>query len=114
MEQFFEKEIKLKDVMMILLEYLQAIDSITVRYIHYDNAGENEAFHCLYKQEGMVAKFKYIMPGTLQQNGQVGRKIATIFNQVCPMLNGGKFSPFLRNSLQAKAANNTMLYATRK
>ena len=37
------------------------------------------------------------------------RKFITLFYQVSAMLNDGKFSPFVRKSLQVATANTTML-----
>ena len=42
----------------------------------------------------MYVKFEYTMPGTPQQNGRLKRNFATLFNQVCIMLNDGKLSHF--------------------
>ena len=60
------------------------------------------------KQERMGVQFEYTIPGTPQQNGQGEQKFATLFNRICEMLNSGKFSSVLRNSLWAKAANATI------
>ena len=91
---------------MSFLKDLKATYSVTVRYVHCDNAGENEA---LCKQKEMGVNFEYTMPGTVQQNGQVERKFTSLFTLVHAMLNSRKFSPFLRNGLCADAANTAML-----
>ena len=54
-------------------------------------------------------QFEYTTSGTLQQNGRVERKFSTLLNTMHGMLNGGKFSSFLRNSIWAKAANTVTL-----
>ena len=48
-------------------------------------------------------------PVTPQQNSHIEWKYATLFNQVCAILNSGKFKAFLRHGLQAETANTTML-----
>ena len=53
--------------------------------------------------------FDYTAPGMPQQNGQVKKKLATLFNQVFDVPDGGKFNAYLQNEKWAKAANNTML-----
>ena len=50
-------------------------------------------------------EFEYTSPGTPQKNSHVEWKFAALFNQVCAMLNGGKFTTYLQNGLWAKAAN---------
>ena len=73
--------------------------SADVRNICSDNAGENEAFEQLCKQEGISVKFEYAAPGTPHSNGRVERKFASLFNRVFAVLNYGEFSYFLRNGL---------------
>ena len=40
---------------------------INVSYIHYNDAGENETFERLDKQERIGVKFEYTAPGTQMQ-----------------------------------------------
>ena len=47
---FLKDKSELKDVMMSLLEDLEAMYSINTWYVHYNNAGENETFEQLYKK----------------------------------------------------------------
>ena len=56
---FLKEKSELKDMMMSLLKDLKAMYGVTESY---DNAGENEAYEWLCKQEGMEIKFKYITP----------------------------------------------------
>jgi len=55
--------------------------------IRCDNFGENVAFQAKAKKEGLGLNFKYMACQTLQQNGRVKRKFATIFGRVLLMLN---------------------------
>ena len=59
----------LKDVMIVLLNNLKTMQGINARYIHCDNASENETFEMPYKQEGMCIRFEYEMPVMHQPNG---------------------------------------------
>ena len=56
----------------------------------------------------MDVKFEYIVPRTPQQNHSIEHKFAMLYNGVQDILNGGKFSCFLRKSLWADAANTVM------
>ena len=80
-----------------------------VQYLCYDNAGENVIFKRACKQEELGVNLEYKAPGMPQQNGFIEQKFATLFNQVCAMLNGEKFTTNLCNGLWAKAANTPML-----
>ena len=57
----------------------------------------------------MGMEFKFTTLGIPQQNSQVEWKFTTLFNQVCAMLNSGKFTAFLRNGLWVEATNTAML-----
>ena len=85
--------------MISLVKDLKATYGINVKHARYNNTGENEDFKRACKQEGMGIQFEYTMPHTLQQNGQVKRKFATLFKRSHAMPNGKKFSSFLRNGL---------------
>ena len=43
------------------------------------------------------------------KNGQVEKKLATLFKREPAMFNSGKFNPFLRNSLWTEATNTVTL-----
>ena len=53
----------------------------------------------------LTAKFEFTAPYTLEQNGQVERKFATLYGKVRAMLNWAKLTKHLRNSLWAQCAN---------
>ena len=57
----------------------------------------------------MGMKFECTAQGIHQQNGCVEQNFTTLFNRVCAMLNIGKFSSFLRNSLRDEATNTVTL-----
>ena len=56
------------------------------------------------KQEGLGINVEYTAPDMPQKCN-----FATLFNLVCAMINGGKFTTFLQSSLWAEAANTAML-----
>ena len=68
---FLKEKSELKIILVALLEDLKATEGEDCRYTHCDDDGENEAFERPCKQEEMGVKFKYTMPCTPQQNGQV-------------------------------------------
>ena len=86
-----------------------AIYHVNVRYIHCNNAEENEDFEWLWKQEAMGVKFNYTVLGTPQQNGRMEREFAILFNWVHDTLNNRKLSLFLKNGWRAKAASTATL-----
>ena len=92
---YLKEKSNVVNVMSGLTKYLKNKYNLQVQYLHCDNAGENVAFKKACKQEGLGLVFKYTVPGMPQQNGYVEQKIATHFNWVCAMLNGGKFNAFL-------------------
>ena len=60
-------------------------------------------------EEGLGIDFEYTAPGMPQQNGHVEHKFATLFNQVCTMLKGGKFTTYQRNCPWTEAAKTATL-----
>ena len=57
MESFLKEESESKYMMVGLLKATKCID---IKYVHCINAGKNDAFEWLYKQEGMGIKCAYI------------------------------------------------------
>ena len=92
-------------MMLSFIKDLKAMYGINVKCERSNKAGENEDFKSVCKHEGMGVQFENTTSGTLQHNGRVKQIFTTLFNRVCAMLNGGKFSSFLRNGLWAEAAN---------
>ena len=64
---------------MSLSKDLKTMCGVHVKNVHCHNAGENEAFEWFCKHKGMGVKFEHTAPCTTQQNGQVKKKIATLF-----------------------------------
>ena len=85
------------ETMLGLINNLKIKSNLQVQYLHCDNAGENQAFKKTCKQEGLGINFQYTAPGMPQQNGCI------------PMLNGGKFTPYLQSGLWAEAANTATI-----
>ena len=82
-------------MMLGLISNLKIKFNLQVQRLCYNNARENQAFKRTCKQEGLGIDFKYTAPATPQQNGCIKHKFATLFNQVCTMLNNGKFPAYL-------------------
>ena len=68
---FFKEKSELRDVMVALTKDLKATECIDIRYVCCNNAGENEVFERLCKQEELGEKFKYTIPKTPQQSGLI-------------------------------------------
>ena len=83
--------------------------NLQLQRLHCNNAKENQAFKRICNQEGLGIDFKYTALGTPQQNGCIKQKFATLFNWVCAMLNGGKFTAYLQSGLWTEAANTATL-----
>ena len=78
---------------------------IKVKKMWCDNGEESKALEALCKQENHDVIFKFNALGTLQQNGLVEEKIATLFGRVCLIFNGGDFSVLQSWVLWVKVSN---------
>ena len=94
---------------MGLIKNLKNKYNLQIQNLGCNNAGENAAFEKACKQDGLGVDFEHTVSDMPQQNGCIKQKFATLFNQVCAMLNGEKFNAYLQNGLWAKAANTIML-----
>ena len=92
---FLKKKSNLADNMKGFIKSFKNKYHLQVQYLCCNNAGETVAFKKACKQEGLGVDFKYTALGMSQQNRWVERKFATLFNQVCTPLNGGKFNAYL-------------------
>ena len=81
--------------MLGLVNNLKIKFHLQTQYLRCDNACENQAFEKNCKKEGLGNDFEFIAPGMPQQNEHVEHNFATLFNWVCAVLNGGKFTAFL-------------------
>jgi len=73
--------------MISLIKDLCDTQNIVIKKICCDNSGENITFQAKAKKEGLSLNFKYTACQTLQQNGRVECKFATLFRRVQSMLN---------------------------
>ena len=96
-------------MMLVLINNLKTKYNLQVQRLRCNNAGENQALKQTCNQEGLVINFEYTAPGTPQQNGLIEHKFATLFNWVCALLNGGKFTAYLQSGLWAEAANTATI-----
>ena len=95
--------------MIGLIKNLKNKYNLHVQYLCCDNAKENIDFEKACKQEELGVDFEYTAQVMQQQNSCIERKFATLFNQVCAMLNKGKLNADLQNGLWVKFANTAML-----
>ena len=109
MELFFKRKIGFEKCDDWPNENLKTNYNIQVCYLCFDNTGKSVDFERAYKQDGMELEFEYTTQGSYQQNSWVKHKFATLFNWICAMINGRKFSSSLRNSAWVKADNTGTL-----
>ena len=60
---------------------------VSVKYIHLDNAGENQALEREADKAGFGITFEYKAPGTPQQKGVVERALPTLLGRGRAMMN---------------------------
>ena len=107
---FLKEKSESKTMMMSSILDLKAMYGNYEKYARCDNTGENECFKLGLQTGSNECSFEYTMPDIPQQNGRVKRKFTILFNRVQAMLNGGKFSSILRDSLWAETANMATLF----
>lgn len=83
---FFKKKSDLPDKMITHVKILKIKYDVQVQKIHMDNAGENIAFERECLRKGMSIDFEYTTPGTPHYNGQVKRKLVTLYNKMRVMM----------------------------
>jgi len=79
---------------LTLIPFIKGLEEdygISVKRIHMDNAGENLAFACKWKEEGMNIRFEITAPNTLQQNRHCKRKFANLWGRTQAMLHGSRW-----------------------
>jgi hypothetical protein len=62
-----------------------------VRFIRYDNSGENMTMKLDPDIKSFCIKFEFSGPRTPQRNGKVERKFQTLYGKIWAMLNGVDF-----------------------
>ena len=97
-----EENSDLAGVMLGLIENLKNKYYMHIQYLCCDNAGENVIFEKACKQEGLTWDFENYCPRYATTELQCQEKFTTLFNQVCVILNSGKFNAFLHKGLWAK------------
>ena len=103
MELFFKIKVGVENVRMSLIKDLKAAYGIDVKYARCHNDGKKSIFKGLANRKGWA-----ISSSTLHivqhYKGMSREKFAILFHRIHAILNGGKFSPFLRNNLWAESA----------
>ena len=84
--------------------------NIQVKFIRYDNAGENKKLEEKCDAEGLGISFEYTATGTPQQNAYAERAFPTLMGRARAMMNFAGFTTEKRKQLWCEAANTvTML-----
>ena len=99
---FLKEKSNSASVMISLIKNLKTKYNIQVQYLCC-------AFQKNLQTRRDGKKYQFTTLGTPQQQSCVEQKFATLFNPVHAMLNGGKFTAFLRNSSWTEATNTAML-----
>jgi hypothetical protein len=79
-------------IVVKLIKRLQNETNIKVKYICFDNSGEN---HDIQK----IIKFEYTAPDSPQQNQKIERKFATLYGRARAMLNQAEFAAPSRGAM---------------
>jgi hypothetical protein len=105
--QFLTAKSHTAKTMVPFIQDLKAKHKITVKYICCDNAGVYKALEKACLRAGLGIQFEYTAPRTLQQNGRVEQKFATLlYGRVRSMLNhAGLFEQALRHGIWARSGS---------
>jgi hypothetical protein len=109
LELFLNKKDYLKDKIIELIKELKN-DNIQVRFLRFDDAGENYALEKECKQQNLAVKFEYGRPHTPQRNGKVERKFQTLYGRIRAMMNDSEIDGELRDGLWAECASTATYY----
>lgn len=71
----------------VLIKKLKAKDPKNVSFLRMDNAAENVSLKSNLEKEGLPVEVEFTSPNTPEQNGQVERSFATLWERVRAMLN---------------------------
>jgi len=76
---FLKKISETAERVVALIKQLKTTMNYQVKFIRYDNAGENLKVEEETEKEGLGVVFEYTAPKTPQQNGRVERGFATLY-----------------------------------
>ena len=105
MEFLLEKKSDLANVIIHFLKDLKLTEKKAVKFIRCDNAGENKTLENQCKDNELGINFKYMAPGTPQQNGVVERVFVTLYGRVQVMMNEAHFTKQQRGQLWTECAS---------
>jgi hypothetical protein len=77
-----------------------------VKFIRYDNAGENMTIKNDPEIKSFGIKFEFLGPRTPQRNRKVERKFQTLYGRIRAMLNGARLEGKLRDKIWAECVMN--------
>jgi hypothetical protein len=75
------------------------IAGLDVKFIRYNDSGENKALFDECRSKGHNVKFEFSGPRTPQRNGKVERKFQTFFGRIRAMLNSAGVKDQLRSGV---------------
>ena len=86
---------------MIKLLHKIINDGKNIKFIRFDNSGENKSLHEISIEEHMKIKFEFTARDTPMQNGVVERKFQTLYNLLRETLNSSGLPHKLQKYLWA-------------
>jgi hypothetical protein len=106
---FLKKKDELKDEVVELIKELKN-ENIQVKFLRFDDAGENYALEKECKQQNLAVKFKYSGSRTPQRNGKVEHKFQTLYGRTRAMMNDFEIDGEFRDGLWAECASTATYY----
>ena len=85
--RFPKQKSDLSEIALAFIKKLEQEQGTKVAFIRLDNSGENRALEAACKQEGLGIEFEFTVPNTPQQHGRIERTFATLYGQMCAMMN---------------------------
>jgi hypothetical protein len=95
---FLRKKSDLKEKLVNFIQELKT-KIIDVKFVRYDDAGENKALEDHCNHVGINVSFEYSGPRTPQGNGKVERKYQTLYGRIRAMLNGEGLKDEVRSGI---------------
>ncbi len=105
MSRFLKQKSDLAEQGSMLIKVLGDQQRINTKLVRCGNAGENKTMEEACAKLGLGTKFEYTAVGTLQQNGRVERKFATLYGRIRSMMIDAGIKEKLRQKLWAEATN---------
>jgi hypothetical protein len=104
---FYSWTIFLKNKMFTLLTDLM-ISGIYIKFIRYDDPGENKSFYDSFRANGLNIKFEFSVPRTPQRIGDLQQKFQTFYGRIRATLDNGGIEDRIRTGLWAEYARTSV------